>query len=93
MTLTQRQLLGLLIVVAAAVVGALLGKDNATLAAVIAGGGGLAALLFGGSGAGPSLDSVRNAIRRAGMGKQSARQRAPQRTSPRCTKSSATWSK
>ena len=78
MTLSQRQLLGLLLVVIAAVIGVLVGKDNAMTAAVIAGAGGVAALLFSGAAGGPKLDGIRNAIRRAGMGKSvSAPEGAP----------------
>lgn len=79
MTLSQRQLLGLLLVVVAAVIGALVGKDNPMTAAVIAGAGGVAALLFAGAASGPKLDGIRNAIRRAGMGKAvSAPEGAPE---------------
>ncbi|MEZ4232989.1 MAG: methyl-accepting chemotaxis protein [Polyangiaceae bacterium] len=82
MTLSQRQLLGLLLVIVAAAIGALVGKDNAMTAALIAGVGGVAALLFAGSAAGPKLDGIRNAIRRAGMGKSvSAPEGAPEQVS------------
>src|SRR5690606_8335176 len=45
----------------------------------IAGAGGVAALLFAGAASGPKLDGIRNAIRRAGMGKAvSAPEGAPE---------------